>query len=133
MMNWFQTARIAALLAVIFVAGVLTGRFTAPRPQTLYVTTRPGGNIVDFAVTRLSRQVSLTAEEQQKVRKVFEEMQSDLMRYPPMTLERLNVFRDYVPKIKAQLPAEKHAAVDRYFQDIQRRIESASRRSPKAN
>src|SRR5262245_43476800 len=49
MTNWFQPARIAALLAVIFAAGVLTGRFSAPRPQTVYVVPRPGGNIVDLA------------------------------------------------------------------------------------
>jgi len=133
-MNRLQVIRVAALLVIIFAAGVLTGRFTAPQPQAVY----PGGPagrwmIIDTAVSRMATDVGLTPDEKQKVRKVFEEMEPQMVRHPPLSEERLKIFRDYIPQIKAQLPPEKQAAVDRYFHDVERRFEIARRRRAKNN
>jgi hypothetical protein len=132
-MNHFQAVRVAALLAVIFAAGVLTGRFTAPKPEVIYSGGRGDGKLSEVAVRRMTRQIGLTPEEQEKVRKVFEEMEVQVDRHPFMSQERMTVFRDFVPKIKAQLPPEKHTAVDRYARDVQRRYEAAQRQRARNN
>jgi hypothetical protein len=126
-MNRYQIIRIAALLAVIFVAGLWTGRLTAPEPEVVYIGGRSESKLSEVALARMARQISLTSEEQDKVRVVLEQMEVQVSQYPVMSTERINIFREFVPKVKAQLPPEKHAAVDRYARDIQRRFESARR------
>jgi hypothetical protein len=76
----------------------------------------------------MSRQIGLTRDEQDKLRSVLEEMEATVNQHPPMSQERLDIFHHSLPKIKAQLPPEKHAAVDRYAREVQSRFEAATRR-----
>lgn len=127
MMNPQQTIRIVCMLLLIFAAGVLTGRFTAPKQ---HVVVGPGGRVltVDLVLARFKDQVPVTVEEELKLRKVFEEIEIEISKYPPLSAERMAALRAWTPKIKAVLAPQKHEAVDRYTKDVDRRVDVMRRR-----
>ena len=111
------------MLALIFAAGVVTGRFTAPK-ETRVVTAPPvRGPTAKMILDNFKAQISMTAEEELKMSRFLEQVQIDLAPYEPLSNERLEIFRRSVPKMKEILSADKHAAVDRYAADMERRFE----------
>src|SRR5688572_9323372 len=117
-MNHTQIIRVAALLAVIFAAGVLTGRLTVPEPEVRYVVPGPrgvsqpgGGSLADIGLARISRHVTLTTEERLKLKRTLEEVQSEAVRYPAFSEERFRVLQTALPKLKEQVSPDKHVAI----------------------
>src|SRR5688572_13896478 len=113
-MDQFQYIRIAALLALIFTAGVATGRFTAPKPQVVVVG--PGGTVrgTETALERFKSHIALTPSEEDKIRALLEELEPKIKQHEPHSPERLDALKQSIPQFKAILPPEKHAAFDRF-------------------
>jgi hypothetical protein len=131
-MNALQTIRIAALLAIIFAAGVWTGRLTArkPRQETAYASAGPRGQSMtaELALERFKGQFSLTAEQEVKMRKVFEDIEAEVSKYPPLSKERVDVLRKFAPQMKAALNTNQADEVDRYIRQVEVKAESMRKR-----
>lgn len=127
-MKHAQTIRIVALLLVIFVAGVITGRLTAPRPPTLVPTAGGGARTAEMALPKLTGEVGLDAAQQAQLRPLLEEMAEQMARLPPASVERRDVFRAGVPRIRASLRPEQFEAFDRYVERTERAFERVIRR-----
>jgi hypothetical protein len=126
-----QTLRIAALLAVIFAAGLVTGRLTAPRPPALIRTA--DGRIVasDQALDRLTRYVRLSADQEPAFRKLVEEIAGVMAKLPPASQARFDVFNQNLPRMKALLRPDQMADFDRYVRDTESRWQEQIRRHSK--
>jgi len=116
--------RIALLLALIFTAGVFTGRFTAPRPATLVIGPRGGVATAETALVRLTAEVNLDASEQARFRPILEKMSH----VPPATPERRDLFLSYLPRFRVLLRPDQLAAFDRYAGETERRFDRNIRR-----
>lgn len=127
-MNRAQTIRIIALLLLIFVAGVWTGRFTAPKTE--YIVMGPRGQIqlVETALARMKAKIPLSAEQEVRIRAILEEMESAVAGLPPLSNERMEVFRSFTPRFKAELKPEQQETFDRHVKDVERRFENNQRR-----
>lgn len=128
-MNWFQTIRIVFLLLLIFIAGVWTGRFSAPKPQFIVVGQRGKVQTAETALARLKARIPLSAEQELKIRRMFEEMEDEVSKHPPFSAERMEIFRRYMPRVRAVLDPAQYEAFDRHVQDVERRFQSFRRRS----
>jgi hypothetical protein len=126
--NNFQVIRIVALLAVIFAAGVVTGRLTAPQPASQ--SPIAGGRVFtgEAALDQLTLRLGLDAEQQVAFQPLLVEMAHQIAQFPPASEERREVFRSYVPKMRELLRSDQHAAFDRHVQITERRIERLIRR-----
>ena len=117
-----QAIRIAALLAVIFAGGVLTGRWTSPKPRTLVMNAAGRLSTSDQALGRLTARLSLDAEQQRLFAPLLEEMAGELARHPPATQERLEVFRRFFPRMVVLLHPDQKPAFDRYVRDTEAKM-----------
>ena|SRR5687768_5067711 len=127
-MNHFQVIRIVFLLVLIFIAGIFTGRLTAPKPK--YVVIGPAGRVLsaETALLKFKRQFKLTPEQEESLRKLFEEMEGKVAPYPPFSRERLDIFREYVPRVKAILTPDQYEALDRYVEEGEKAFAAGRRR-----
>ncbi len=134
-MNTARILRICLLLALIFVAGVLTGRWTAPRPPILVPSVGGGVRTAEMALARMTAELGLDAEQQARFRPMLEEMAGQLAVLPPRSRERLEVLRQHSPRLRAVLRPEQAAAFDRMLENLTRVVaqrqarEHAPRRS----
>ena len=117
-----QAIRIGVLLAVIFAAGVFTGRWTGPKPRTLVL--KPGGRVAtsDEALARMTARLSLDPEQQRQFAPLLEELAGELAPHPPATQERLEVFRRYFPRIAVLLRPDQKPAFDRFVADTEAKM-----------
>lgn len=118
-----QAIRICALLVVIFVAGLVTGRLTAPKSPPMM--TMADGRIVtsDYPMVRLRRSLNLTADQEAQFAALFEEMTREMSRIPPGTRERMAKFKGYVPRMRALLRSDQQPAFEAYVRDTEERFE----------
>ena len=117
-----QAIRIAALLVVIFAGGVLTGRWTSPKPRTLVMNAAGRLSTSDQALGRLTSRLSLDAEQQRQFAPLLEEMAGEFARHPPATQERLEVFRRFFPRMVVLLHPDQKPAFDRYVRDTEAKM-----------
>ncbi|MBI2929474.1 MAG: hypothetical protein HYY24_27740 [Verrucomicrobia bacterium] len=127
-MKHAQTIRIAALLVVIFVAGVTTGRLTAPRPPTLIPMSGGGVRTAEMVLARLTSEVGLDTTQELQLRPILEEMADEMARLPPATVERREIFRTYVPRIRTLLRPEQLEAFNRHVERTERLYDRMIRR-----
>ena len=127
-MNPYQVIRIVCLLAVIFVCGLITGRLTAPSPRIIGVNAAGRPLNADAILAAFKVEIPMSAEEELKMRRYLEEIESDIATHPPLSQERLELFRKTAAKMKETLSADKHAAIDRFAADMERRFEVNRRR-----
>jgi hypothetical protein len=130
-MKSVQIIRIALLLATIFGAGVVTGRITAPKPPALIVTADGRVATSAQAFARLNAQLDLNPAQQRQFRALFEDMAREMSQLPPMSRERLEVFRRHIPRMEALLRPEQRAAFERYVRDTEQRSERVIQRRSK--
>lgn len=118
-----QTIRIGLLLAVIFAAGVFTGRWTGPKPHTF--VPHAGGRMgtSDEALARLTARLGLDPEQQRQFAPLLEQIAVEISRHPPATPERLEVFRRFFPRMAVLLRPEQKPAFDRYVQDLETKMD----------
>jgi hypothetical protein len=126
-MNSFQITRVAALLAVIFAAGVFTGHMITPKAR--YIVVGPNGHAItaETVLANFQRQTTLTPEQEIEMRAVLQKLELEIGAIPPMSEARLPVFRRAFPKIRAVLRPEQMEVADRYEKDIERKFENARR------
>ena len=122
-MNQFQVIRITALLALIFAAGVVTGRLTAPRPPAEIPVA--GGRVFlgEAALNQLTLRFGLDPEQQAAFQPLLAEMAEQIAQLPPASEARREVFRSYVPKMRALLKPEQLGAFNRHVQRTERRLD----------
>jgi hypothetical protein len=120
--------RIGFLLAAIFLSGVLTGRWSVPRPLTQVVTA--SGQVVtsDTVLARLTAEVGLDAQQQDAFRPILEELAQRLARVPPASQQRRDLFNSYLPKFRALLHPNQKASFDKYVDETNRRLDRVIRR-----
>jgi hypothetical protein len=127
-MNPYQIVRIVALLAVIFVCGLITGRVTAPRPQPVAVSAGGRPLSAEAILTSFKTYIPMTAEEESKMLRYLEGIEAEIASHPVLSQERLELFRRTATDMKGILSADKHAAIDRYAKDMERQFEINRRR-----
>jgi len=127
-MNPYQVVRIVCLLAVIFVAGLVTGRLTAPAPRVVPVNAAGRPLTAEVILSNFKAQIPMTAEEEMKMRRFLETIETEITAHPILSQERLEIFRRTAAKMKETLSADKHAAIDRFVADWERRFEMQRRR-----
>ena len=117
-----QTIRIALLLAVIFAAGVFTGRWFGPKPRTLVL--QAGGRMAtsDEALARMTARLSLDPQQQRQFAPLVEELAGELSRHPPATQERLEVFRRFFPRMVLLLRPDQKPAFDLFMRDTEAKM-----------
>ena len=123
-----QPIRIVLLLAVIFAAGAVTGRLTAPRPPALMAMV--DGRVVtsDYLFARMSRELHLSTEQERQFRPLVEEMAREMSHLPPVSRERLEKFKSYLPRMRALLRPEQHDDFERYLRETEVRFERSIRK-----
>jgi len=69
----FQTLRLGALVALIFVSGAILGRLTKPEPPPVIVAKSfaKGGDPVEFSVGFMKRRFELTDDQEPEFRKLM--------------------------------------------------------------
>lgn len=112
-------------LALIFAAGILTGRFTAPSPP---VALGPGGRTSDSVLARLTVEFGLDAGQKAKMKEVVDDISEQMASFPPATSERRDLFRTGIPRMRSILRPDQFAAFDRYVDMTERRFNRAIRR-----
>ncbi len=122
-METVRLLRIGLLLGLIFGAGVLTGRWTAPRPPILVPVAGGGVRTADMALARMTAELGLDAEPQAKFKPVLEEMADQLAVLPPRSRERFEVLRQSGPRLRAFLRPDQQAAFDRLLRRTERLVE----------
>ena len=117
-----QTIRIALLLAVIFAAGMFTGRWFGPKPRTLVL--QAGGRMAtsDEALARMTARLSLDPQQQRQFAPLVEELAGELSRHPPATQERLEVFRRFFPRMVLLLRSDQKPAFDLFMRDTEAKM-----------
>ncbi len=126
-MNTAQLLRIFLALALIFAAGVFTGRYTAPRPAPVAAG---GGRTtsVDEMMARLTAELRLDSGQREKVSDVIEDAAEQMMTMPTLSPQRREVLRACVPKIRAVLRPDQYAALDQFVELAERRMARMMRR-----
>ena len=127
-MKGARIIRIIALLLLIFAAGVVTGRLTAPKTRALILNAR--GDLVTSAtaLNRLKVHLKLSPEQEEQFAELFEEVAVELSRLPPRSTERLETFKRYVPQMEALLKPEQLEDLHKYVAQTERNFMRAIRR-----
>jgi hypothetical protein len=120
-----QIIRISVALALIFAAGLITGRYTAPGPP---VTLGPGGRGPDTIMARLTTELELDAGQKAKLKEIIDDLSEQMVSFPPASPERRDLFRSAVPRMRKILRPDQYAAFDRYVESTQKRFNRAIRR-----
>ena len=92
-MNPYQVIRIVCLLAVIFVAGLITGRLTAPPPPQIGVNLSGRPLNADTIIASFKTRIPMSAEEELKLRRFLEDLEPEIAAHPPLSQQRLEIFR----------------------------------------
>ena len=124
--------QIVGLLIAIFIAGVITGRLSAPRPATLMVGA--SGRLVtsEVILARLSRQLSLDTNQQAQFRVLLEEVAVQMAKHSPGTQQRYDIFRNSIPRQKALLRPDQHEVFERVTRQTDRRFQQLIRQRNQA-
>lgn len=132
----WRVIRVAVALALIFIAGVATGRWTAPRGGAATTMFRPlpppmqaQGN-PDIAINHLLAYIDLSPEQIGAIRPILTKWASEIQGAAPMSEERKEAFFKYSPQIRRELKPEQHAAYDAMVESMKiRAIRKQKKRS----
>jgi hypothetical protein len=119
----FQLIRIAALLAVIFAAGIVIGRYTAPEPDPLVISPAPRQAKIDSAVRIMAREYEFDEEKEAEFRKLMERMEEAMRSLDRATAERRDEWRRFLPEIRSFVPEHLMDKFDAQTQRTERRME----------
>jgi hypothetical protein len=113
--------RIAVALAVIFAAGLITGRYTAPRAPTSIAGANRRTITSEDILAQLTAELGLDAGQRTKVASVVEEATEEMAVLPPASPQRREVFRKCLPRIRALLRPDQYPVFERYVEMTERR------------
>ena len=123
-MKRFQLLRIVLLILTIFGLGVVTGRYLTPKP-TVLVTAANRQITAAGLLTRLTRELKLDRAEQDKLSPLLDEMIERIAAIPVGSPERVRVFRESIPRLRAQLRPEQESAYDLIIRATERQIRNS--------
>jgi hypothetical protein len=133
-MTPFQIIRIGLCLAGIFLAGVWTGRLTAPQPiqqqqQNLPPLARVSqpADLSSEAFRRVDRVVHFTPEQRGKVLPIFDEISKEMVRHPPASPERYATFQQFKAKLEPYILPEQKVAFKNFCARSERFYENRLR------
>jgi hypothetical protein len=130
-MTRLQAIRIALLLLVIFAAGVVTGRLTAPQPPALVASANGQEALADVAFGRLNKVLNLSPEQERPFRALLEDIAREMAPLPRGSTNRLELFRKSVPRMAALLRPDQQATLKRYARETETRFERQAQRRAK--
>ena len=119
----FQLLRIAALLAVIFAAGIVIGRYTSPAPVPVVVADAPRSSRVDYAVRTMSRDFEFDAEKEKEFRVLMERMEQAMRPLERGSVERRDRWRQFLPEIRSFVPDHLMGKFEEQTRRTERRLE----------
>lgn len=126
-MNPFRIFRISLLIALIFAAGIATGRFTVPPAAAASVTletTNRHGQVVNARtiLTNLDTALRLTPAQKQRILPDIETMLEELARAPIASSERFEIVRKWRPNLRETLRPEQHPAYEKLIERQEQRM-----------
>ena len=131
----WRVIRVAVVLALIFISGVATGRWTAPRavPTTMFRPLPPPmqaqGN-PDMAINHMLAYIDLSPEQIGAIRPILTKWAAEIQGAAPMSEERKEAFFKYSPQIRRELKPEQHQAYDAMVESMKvRAIRKQKKRS----
>lgn len=129
----WRVIRVMAAVALIFVLGVATGRWTAPAPvavspyRPLPPPMQAQGN-PDMALNHLLAYIDLSPEQIAAIRPILVKWQSEIVGTAPWSEERKELFLKFSPTIRRELKPDQYAAYDAMVESVKAR---ANRRQKK--
>ena len=114
-----RVIRICLMLAGIFAAGVVTGRFTAPQPAPIVINQaqRPRGHTPASFTAEMTRRVGIDTNQQQQILPILWKMVREMQPHPPRTPARMEIFRRTMESIRPIIRTNQIAEFDRLIQD----------------
>ncbi|MEW6157729.1 MAG: hypothetical protein AB1813_09865 [Verrucomicrobiota bacterium] len=108
-----QLIRIVLLLLIIFAAGFFVGRLTSPRSAIGAAASAFPSTPAESMIGRLALQVGITPEQHALMEPIAAELAAELLKAPPDSIERVEIFRKYVPKLRSCLRPDQFHRFDR--------------------
>lgn len=131
----WRVIRVAVALALIFIAGVATGRWTAPQavPVTMFRPLPPPAQAQgnpDMAINHMLAYIDLSPEQIGAIRPILSKWAAEIQGAAPMSEERKEAFFKYSPQIRRELKPEQHQAYDAMVESMKiRAIRKQKKRS----
>lgn len=115
-MSRLRIFRIALMIACIFAAGIVTGRYTTPPPALSAPAQFSGtaGRIITprALVQFFDQRLSLNPKQKQAVLSEAQAFVGEIAKTEPETKERFDVFHRYYPRVRAHLREDQFPAFD---------------------
>jgi hypothetical protein len=131
----WRVIRVVVALALIFFAGMATGRWTAPRavPSMQFRPLPPPmqaqGN-PDVAINHMLAYIDLSPEQIGAIRPILTKWAAEIQGAAPMSEERKDAFFKYSPQIRRELKPEQYPAYDAMVESMKiRAIRKQKKRS----
>lgn len=120
----WRVVRVMLAVALIFVLGVATGRWTAPAPRVAVSPFRPlpppiqSQSNPDMALNHMLAYIDLTPEQIAAIRPIIVKWQSELQGTAALSEERKESFLKYSPMIRRELKPDQLAAYDAMVESV---------------
>jgi hypothetical protein len=114
-----RVIRICLMLAGIFTAGVLTGRWTAPQAQPAPAMPGPRGGMytpVNFAA-EMGRRIGISQEQQDQIVLILRKMVREMQAYPPRTPPRREIFLRTMESVRPLIHTNQMEAFDKFVSE----------------
>lgn len=122
----WRVVRVMVAVALIFVMGVATGRWTAPRPGPVSMF-RPlppplqSQSNPDMALNHMLAYIDLSPEQIATIRPIIMNWQSEILGTTALSEERKEAFLKYAPMIRKELKPDQYAAYDAMVESVKAR------------
>jgi len=122
----WRVVRVMLAVAMIFVLGVATGRWTAPRPVPMSPF-RPlpppiqSQSNPDMALNHMLAYIDLSPEQIAAIRPIIIKWQSEIQGTAPLSEERKESFLKYSPMIRRELKPDQLVAYDAMVESVKMR------------
>lgn len=129
--DW-RVVRVMVAVGLIFLMGVATGRWTAPRPAVPVFRPLPpplqaAGN-PDMALNHMQAYIDLSPEQIAAIRPLLVRWAAEIQGLPPLSEERKEVFLKYGPMIRRELKPDQVPAFDAMVESMKARAARRQKR-----
>ncbi|MBL9129768.1 MAG: hypothetical protein JNG86_01120 [Verrucomicrobiaceae bacterium] len=115
-MNRLRIFRIVLMIACIFAAGIVTGRYTTPPSATAAPAQFSGtaGRVITprVLVQFFDQRLHLNPKQKQAILQEAQSFVGEIAQTEPETQERFDVFHRYYPRVRAHLAENQLSAFD---------------------
>jgi|GEM_PF-6343633 len=123
----WRIMRVMLAVAMIFVLGVATGRWTAPAPRVAVSPFRPlpppiqSQSNPDMALNHMLAYIDLSPEQIAAIRPIIIKWQAEIQGTAALSEERKESFLKYSPMIRRELKPDQLAAYDAMVESVKAR------------